>query len=51
MKDKTVIDPESGLEVRYTDNGPKDCDRAAPQDAEPLTPNEVKSTIEGLRGN
>lgn len=51
MKDKNVIDPESGLEVRFTDNGPKECDKAAPQDAEPLTPNEVKATIENLRGN
>lgn len=50
MENKTVIDPESGLEVRYTDNGPKDCDKAAPQDAEPLTPNEVKATVESLRG-
>ena len=50
MENKTVIDPESGLEVRFTDNGLKECDKAAPQDAEPLTPNEVKSTIENLRG-
>ena len=50
MDEKTVIDPESGLEVRFTDNGPKDCDKQAPQTAAPLSPNEVKSTIEKLRG-
>lgn len=49
--DGKAIDPQSGLEIRPTDNGLKACDKAAPQDAEPLTPNEVKSTIEGLRGN
>lgn len=50
MENKTVIDPESGLEVRFTDNGLKDCDKQAPQSAEALTPNEVKATIDSLRG-
>ncbi|MBR3314222.1 MAG: hypothetical protein IKG18_08800 [Atopobiaceae bacterium] len=45
-----AIDPESGKEVRPTDNGPKDCDMQASQSAEPLSPNEIKNLIEGLRG-
>ena len=31
-----VIDPQSGLVVRPTDNGPKPCDLEAPQTQGPL---------------
>lgn len=37
MENKTVIDPQSGLEIRPTDNGLKDCDLKAPQSPEPLS--------------
>ena len=30
------VDPETGMVIRPTDNGPKDCDLEASQKAEPL---------------
>ena len=42
---KLTVDEQSGLEIRKTDNTLKDCDHEAPQDARPLTQEQIAEII------
>lgn len=44
--DEKTVDPSSGLEIRKTDNGPKECDLDAPQVSRLLTRDEIAAIIE-----
>lgn len=48
-----TVDPQSGNEIRNTDNTLRDCDFDAPQLARPLTDDEVKLLLKevGENGN
>ena len=48
---KLTVDEQSGLEIRKTDNTLKDCDHEAPQDARPLTKEQVADIIRMVGGN
>lgn len=44
--DEKTIDPSSGLEIRRTDNGLKECDLESPQVSRLLTQEEIAAIIE-----
>jgi len=46
-----TIDANSGKEIRRTDNGLKECDFEAPQDARPLTKEQIADIIKMVGGN
>jgi len=43
--EQRTIDPESGKEIRLTDNGLKEGDLEAPQHARPLTEDEIAELV------